>query len=237
MEDQSLVRTAKTVEEAIELATLELGVDRDEIEIDVISTGRSGILGIGAEPAKVSVRMITDDDGTARTALGIVSRLLEDMDVEASPTIRSSGSGPEDPAIIDIQGEDAGLLIGHRGETLRALQFTVNLILNQGEHRNAGVIVDVEQYRERRHRQLRVMAEKMAQRAIAENSEVTLEAMPAADRRIVHMALADYTGVETQSSGEGNQRRVTITSTGEVDPSSVVGDRPRRRRRGPPRDR
>lgn len=233
MEDQSLVRTAKTVEEAIELATLELGVGRDEIAVDVISAGRAGILGIGAEPAKVRVRLLTGDSDTPAAALSIVSTILDALDVDASATIRSSGTGPDDPAVIDVQGEDAGLIIGRRGETLRALQFLVNLVLNADESRSARVVVDVEQYRDRRQRQLRDLAERMAQRAIAGGGAVTLDPMPPADRRIIHVTLADYRGVETESSGEGNDRRVTIISTGEVDPSSVAADRPRRRRRRP----
>ena len=237
MEDQSLVRTAKTVEEAIELATLELGVGPDEIEVDVLSTGRAGILGIGAEPARVRVRLLADDDGSARAALGVVSRILEELNVDAVPTIRSSGSDDDQLAVIDIQGDDAGLLIGRRGETLRALQFITNVILNQGETRTGGVIVDVEQYRERRQRQLRDLAERMAQRAINNGADVTLDPMTAADRRIIHMSLADYKGVRTESSGEGSQRCVTISPTGEVRSSSGGGDRSRRRGRRPPIDR
>ena len=231
MEDQSLVRTARTVEEAIELATLELGVGRDEIEVDVLSAGRAGILGIGAEPARVRIRLITGDDDTAATALSVVSRILDALDVDVSATIRSSGTGPDDPAVIDVQGEDAGLIIGRRGETLRALQFLVNLVLNAEEGRSGRVVVDVEQYRDRRQRQLRTLAERMAERAIASGGAVALDPMPPADRRVVHVTLADYRGVETESSGEGNDRRVTIIATGEVAPSSVATGRSRRRRR------
>ena len=183
------------------------------------------------------VRLLADDDGSARAALGVVSRILEELDVDAVPTIRSSGSDDDQLAVIDIQGDDAGLLIGRRGETLRALQFITNAILNQGETRTGGVIVDVEQYRERRQRQLLDLAERMAQRAINNGADVTLDPMTAADRRIIHMSLADYKGVRTESSGEGSQRCVTISPTGEVRSSSGGGDRSRRRGRRPPIDR
>lgn len=229
MEDQSLVRSAKTVEEAIELATLELGVGRDEIEIDVISQGRSGILGIGAEDARVRVRRITDGDGSAAVALGIVERFLDWMDVDAVATIRSSGGGEEMP-IIDIQGSDAGLLIGHRGETLRAFQFLVNLSLGRGEGRPTGIVLDVEQYRERRSRQLATLARRMAQRAISSGRSVELDPMSPADRRVIHFALADYQGVETQSEGEGADRRVVIITTGEAPRPSRGGRGDGRRR-------
>ena len=229
MEDQSLVRSAKTVEEAIELATLELGVGRDELEIDVISQGRSGILGIGAEDAKVRVRPITGGDGSAAVALGIVERFLDWMDVDAAATIRSSG-GDEEMPVIDIQGSDAGLLIGHRGETLRALQFLVNVALGRGEGRSTGVALDVEQYRERRTRQLAALAKRMAQRSISSGRSVALDPMSPADRRVIHFTLATYQGVETQSEGEGSDRRVVISTTGEAPPSSRGGRGDGRRR-------
>lgn len=229
MEDQSLVRSAKTVEEAIELATLELGVDRDEIEIDVISPGRSGILGIGAEDARVRVRRITGGDGSAAAALGIVGRFLDWMDVDAAATIRSSGDDEEMP-VIDIQGSDAGLLIGHRGETLRAFQFLVNLALGRGEGRSTGVVLDVEQYRARRSRQLAALAKRMAQRAITNGRPVELDPMTPADRRVIHFTLANYQGVETQSEGEGVDRRVIISVTGDA-PRPSRGARGDNRRR------
>ena len=238
MEDQSLVRSAKTVEEAIELATLELGVGRDEIAVDVISEGRPGIFGIGAEPAKVRVRLLTDNDGdsgddsddsTTSAALNIVYDFLDLLDVDADATVRKEGSELDDQPVIDIQGEDAGLLIGNRGETLRSLQFLVNMVLSRTEGRSAGVTLDVAQYRERRMHQLGALAERMAKRAVANGDSVALDAMSPADRRIIHFSLANFAGVRTESSGEGNDRHVVIYSTG--DGSSASGNSGRRGRR------
>ena len=237
MENTSLVRTAKTVDEAIELALLELGVGREEVEVDVVSRGRAGILGIGSEPAEVRVSLLSLSNAAAGTALTIVNRLLDAMDVEATSTIRSSGSGPDDPPIIDIVGEDASLIIGRRGETLRALQFIVNIILAR-QSDSGPVIVDVEQYRQRRQQQVRTLALRMADRAMSDGQPVTLDPMPPADRRVVHVTLADDKGVTTASSGEGAQRRVTITPTGERTsrPSPSGGRQGGNRRRQPPRD-
>ncbi|MEX2599012.1 MAG: RNA-binding cell elongation regulator Jag/EloR [Dehalococcoidia bacterium] len=242
MQNQSLERTGKTVDEAIELAVLELGVGRDEVEVDVISKGRAGILGIGSEPAKVRVRLITGGVGNAGDGLDVVANLLEAMQVDAQPTIRSSGD-EDAPAVIDIQGEDAGLIIGHHGETLRAFQFVTNLILSREQGGPSNVVVDVEQYRERRAVQLRTLAQRMAERAISSGRPVVLEPMPPAERRIVHIALAEHKGVTTESSGEGNQRRVTILPVGASGrpaggPGRTSGSnaRPAARRR-PPRDR
>ena len=144
-----------------------------------------------------------------------MGRFLDWLDVDAAATIRSSGGGEEMP-VIDIQGNDAGLLIGHRGETLRAFQFLVNLTLGRGEGLSTGVVLDVEQYRERRTRQLAALAKRMAQRAIANERPVALDPMSPADRRVIHFTLSDYQGVETQSEGEGADRRVVITATGEA---------------------
>ena len=210
---------------------LELGVGRDEIEVNVVSQGRTGILGIGSEMAKVRVSLITEAGAGAGAALGVVTRLLEAMDVDARATIRSSGTGPDDPTVIDVQGEDAGLIIGRRGETLRALQYVANIVLGRHDDSAGPVIIDVEQYRERRQRQVETLASRMAEQAIASGRSMELDPMSAADRRVVHMALADDVGVTTESSGEGSQRRVTITPTGERAPRPSSGGGGNRRRR------
>ena len=231
MEDQSLIRSAKTVEEAIELATLELGVGRDEIEVDVISNGRAGILGIGSEPAKVRVQLITETDGVASDAIHTVREILSLLNVEVSPTIRNSGKQPEERAIIDIQGEDAGLIIGKKGETLRALQMVVNMIINNNNDRSVGVIIDVEKYRDRRYRELRILAERTAQRVRNNDEEIALEPMPAGDRRVIHSTLSEFEGVETISSGEGIQRKVTIRPVENSSSSERKTRQPRRTKR------
>ncbi|MDE2764816.1 MAG: Jag N-terminal domain-containing protein [Chloroflexota bacterium] len=199
------------MEEAIDLAVMELGVDRDEIVVDVVSAGRAGILGIGAEPAKVRVRLIGDESAAAAAGLSAVSNLLGLLGVEATASIRSSGSGPDDPAVNDVQGEDAGLLIGRRGETLRALQFVINMMLTRGEEPLGPVVVDVEQYRRRRAQELRRLAERTARRAVSTGRSVHLDPMPPADRRIVHMALADSSDATTESAGEGADRHVVVS--------------------------
>ncbi|MCH7607352.1 MAG: protein jag [Chloroflexi bacterium] len=210
---------------AIELALLELGVGRDEVEVDVVSTGRAGILGIGSEDAKVRVIPIGGAGAGASAGLGVVRHILELLDVEAQPSIRSSGGGPDDPPIIDVQGEDAGLIIGRRGDTLRALQFVTNMILGRQREDPTPVIVDVEGYRDRRFAHLRQLATRTAQRVTASGQAVTLEPMPPAERRMIHVTLADNRGVRTESSGDGNERRVTIEPTGEAAPRPQGGAR------------
>ena len=231
MENSSVELTAKTVDEAIELALLELGVDRDEVEVDVVSQGRTGILGLGSEPAKVRVSLIGESGSHARAALDVVNDIIEAIGVEASPSIRSSGGGGE-PAVIDIQGEDAGLIIGRRGETLRAFQFVVNMIVGRQFEDAGSVVVDVEQYRERRQRQVRSMAQRAAERAASSGQAVTMDPMSAADRRVVHMTLADDRSVMTESAGEGQDRAVTVSPTGERPASRPSSGGSRGGRRG-----
>ena len=216
MEKDSIVMTGKTVEEAIEIALLELDADREEVEVDVVSKGKAGILGIGGEPAKVRVSRIMDSGGEAGAGLRAVNKIMRLMDVEAQATIRTSGSGPEDPSIIDVQGTDAGLLIGRRGETLQALQFVVNMMVSRELDRRTTVLVDVEQYRVRRQQNLESMAERMAERVVSSGRPMSLEPMSAADRRIIHMALSSNSNVSTESSGEGQDRKITISPGGRV---------------------
>ena len=196
MEKQPLERTAKTVEEAIELAMLELGVGRDEVEVDVVSQGRTGILGIGSEMAKVRVSLITEAGAGASTALSVVNRLLDAMDVDALATIRNSGTGPDDPTVIDIQGEDAGLIIGRRGETLRALQYVANIVLGRQDDSAGPVVVDVEQYRERRQAQVLAWGTGSIRQIVPVGTDVQ-----SSDRNLVPLKLQEQPG---QPVSQGN---------------------------------
>jgi spoIIIJ-associated protein len=118
--------------------------------------------------------------------------------------------------IIDLTGEDSGLLIGRRGQTLQALQFVVNMIARKELGQSVRVVLDVEHYRQRREESLRDMASKVASRVAQTGRSITLEPMSAADRRMVHVALADYQGVRTESMGLGDERKVTIFPTNQA---------------------
>ena len=126
-------------------------------------------------------------------------------------TLRSAHSPDSGGPVIDITGDDSGLLIGRRGETLRALQFLVNLaVRNSLGGEGVRVILDVERYRERRHNSLHEMALRVADRVANTGRAISLEPMPAAERRVIHMALADHPGVSTESTGFGDSRQVTV---------------------------
>ena len=205
------VMTARTVEEAIELALKELDVDRDEAEVEILSRGKSGFLGIGAELARVRVTKISGGGNAAALATDTVSKILQASGVNVSRTLRAAHDPEVGGPIIDLTGEDSGLLIGRRGQTLQALQFLVNVIVRKGFGENVRVLLDVERYRQRRETSLRDMATKVAARVAQTNRSITLEPMPPADRRIVHTTLTDHPGVTTESAGVGDNRKVTIS--------------------------
>ena len=137
-----------------------------------------------------------------------VDNLLRSMKVSATATPRPQQEGEEDTIELDIEGEDSGLLIGRRGETLRALQFTVNLLV--GQSTRGRVILDVEGYRERRYSSLRTLASRVAERVASTGRPITLEPMAPNERRVIHMALAENSRVATESTGMGESRKITV---------------------------
>lgn len=219
---EEIVRSARTVDEAIELALKELDADRDEAEVEILSRGKTGFLGIGSELAQVKVTRISADrnySGVPTTSAGettaagvatdAVGHILEAAGVNVTRTLRSAHDPESGGPIIDLAGEDSGLLIGRRGQTLQALQFLVNLIVRK-QFDGVRVVLDVENYRQRREASLREMATKIAERVAQTNRSITLEPMPPADRRIIHTTLTDHPSVATESTGEGDGRKVTI---------------------------
>ena len=219
---EEIVRSARTVDEAIELALKELDADRDEAEVEILSSGKTGFLGIGSELAQVKVTRISADRNDAgvpttsageTTAAGVATdalgHMLEAAGVNVTRTLRSAHDPESGGPIIDLAGEDSGLLIGRRGQTLQALQFLVNLIVRK-QFDGVRVVLDVENYRQRREASLREMATNIAERVAQTNRSITLEPMPPADRRIIHTTLTDHPGVATESTGEGEGRKVTI---------------------------
>jgi len=206
---EEIVMSARTVDEAIELGLKELDADRDEVEVEILSRGKTGFLGIGSEVARVRVTKISQDRSAAGVATATVSRILEAAGVNVTRTLRAANDPETGGPIIDLAGEDSGLLIGRRGQTLQALQFLVNMIVRK-EFDDVRVVLDVENYRQRRESSLRDMATKVAARVAQTNRSITLEPMPPADRRIIHTSLSDHPGVTTESTGEGEGRKVMV---------------------------
>ena len=209
--------SGKTVDEAVEKALAELGLDRSQVDVEVVREGRGGILGIGGEEAQVVVR---PKEGAAlegedvKCAVEVLESLLSYLQIEASVRVRA----PETPgdgvglvrAVLDVSGDDLGILIGRRGDTLASLQYVVNLVVGRKLKTKIAIGVDVEGYRRRREQSLKNVALHMAERVKATGQTATLEPMPPNERRIVHLALAREPAVITESIGEGENRKVVI---------------------------
>lgn len=153
------------------------------------------------------------EDEVLQVARETVSELLEKMRVHAEVTTRygeTEDPKQRPPVVVDIHGRDLSILIGRRAETLNALQYITRLIVSKELGRSVLLVVDVEGYRERRERQLRRLARRMAEQAISTGRRQMLEPMPANERRIVHMELRDNPNVTTESVGEEPRRKVTI---------------------------
>ena len=207
---REVVMTARTVEEAIELGLKELDVDRSDVEIDVVSRGKAGILGIGAEPAKVRIAEVAAPPDTVRVTSEVVESLFSLLGVDVVLTLKQMHNEDLDGPIFEIEGDDAGLLIGRKGETLSTLQFIVRYIVSQKMGDRVNLMIDVEGYQERRNLSLANMARRVASRVSDTGRPITLEPMPPNERRIVHLALSDHPRVMTESTGMGSSRQVVI---------------------------
>ena len=204
------VMTAKTVDEAIEIALKELGVDRGEVEVDVVSRGKEGILGIGSEPAKVRVTVLDTPNDLVTVSTDIINSLISKMGVSVSVSLKQAENESVGGPVYDIDGDDSGLLIGRRGETLRALQFLVSFMASRKLESRANLLLDVAGYQSRRYESLSNLATKVAGRVFATGRSIHMEPMPPNERRAVHMALADHPEVSTISEGERESRHVVV---------------------------
>lgn len=214
--------TGKTVEEAIQQALKQLGVTRDQVEIEVLESGTPGIFGIGAEPAKVRV---TIKNSPSSFVKGLLTAIVQfagwDLTVE-EPVVR------EGEIYINMEGSDAGLIIGKRGDTLNALQLLVQSAVAKHFPQSIRVVLDVSKYRERRRAAIIQLALNAAEKARSQKRLVRLRNLTAAERRVVHMTLQSDPTVFTLSEGE-RENRVVIVAPMEM------RDRLLRRQRTPQR--
>lgn len=271
---ESVEVSAKSVDEAIDIALGDLGLKRSQVSIEILTPGKPGIFGLGGEPARIRVTAL--EEGTARpmleeeaeeepyeeeeeeeeeaprweerprrereeeeppraergepievkgldseevqTAVEFLRTLIEGMDIDAEVTVRepetaADGEGRAS-AVLDIEGDDLGLLIGRRGTTLASLQYMVNVMLTRKMDSRVIVTVDVEHYHRRREETLQGLAHRMADRVSNSRRPMTLEPMPASERRIIHLALSEDEDVVTGSVGQGDERKVVIRPRG-----------------------
>jgi spoIIIJ-associated protein len=146
------------------------------------------------------------EDGKADLATEMLVEILKRMSLAAEITVREDA----EEVIIDVAGEDAGRVIGKKGQTLDALQFLINKIVNRFPEGRRHIVLDSGDYRQRRENGLASMARREAKRAVQQSRIITLEPMSPRDRRVIHLSLAKFPGVSTRSDGQGNERRVRI---------------------------
>jgi len=211
MSDGEMEVTGRTVEDATRKAEDELGLSREEFETEIVHEGRTGVLGLGGEDAVIRVRPLAPAESAGDVVIGtvgeeIVSKLLELMGLEGDVKYEDDGSS----AVLNIEGDDLGVLIGRRGTTISSLQHIVRLMIASRQTDWPFLTVDVCGYKRRRRSALEDLARRVADQARARRRPIALEPMPADERRVVHLALADHPDVYSESEGVATERKVVI---------------------------
>jgi len=202
---KQVTATGQTVEEAVESALAQLNTTKDRADVDIIDEGKKGIFGIfGARPAVVKVTVILDPIEEAKKFLEQVS---EQMGARAEIEIIRDGK----QVTFVMTGEKIALLIGKRGQTLNSLQYLTQLVINRSSNHYLNVILDAEDYRNRRSETLIQLAHRLAGKAVKTGKDVALEPMPSYERKVIHSALSDNKRVKTFSDGSEPHRFIVIT--------------------------
>ena len=216
---KEIIVTAKTVEEARAKAAAELNVPEEDLEVTVLEEGKKGFLGIGATDAKISAVYTVKRSDVAKD---FICKIIEDMELNLTVNVQA---GNNDDTLITVDGEGAGILIGHHGETLDSLQYLANLAANKkvkGEKQEyVKITLDIEGYRAKREQALRALARRTAAKVVKGKKSVMLEPMNPYERRIIHSEVQGIEGVSTNSIGSENNRRIVMFLD---DSKAVAGD-------------
>lgn len=202
----------KNTEEAIETASRELNLPMEELNIDIIEPGSAGIFGlVGGKKAKITVttkalKETHEDDGALPLSQETLEKILALIPIDTTVNAEQT----DGKINLNIEGDKSGLLIGRKGKTLDALQYIVNKIVNKAMEKRMYIVVDSENYRERRKESLIEMAFKMGEKAKKIKKTVTTNLLNPHDRRIVHLALKEDESLDTRSRGEGLLKKVII---------------------------
>ena len=196
-----LLAKGKTVDEAISHGLDEMGLSLDEVEIDILDDGSGSLLGFG----KAKVKLLKKR-GLAKNAEDFLTEVFANMGVSANLNIEET----DDVLSIDIVGNNLGVLIGHRGETLDALQYLTSLVVNRETDNYKRTLLDTENYREKREKALIKLANKLAKKVVDTNRRVKLEPMNPYERRVIHATLQGNPKIRTYSQGEDPHRNVVI---------------------------
>lgn len=198
-------KSAKTIDEAVELALKELGAAREDVNIEVVNEGKKGFLGIGSVEATVRVTALETPVSKAETYLKSV---LSGMGIEA--TLDTSYEDERVDISINCDESDAGAIIGRRGDNLDALQYLTSLVVNKGEENYIRVSLNIEGYREKREETLIRLAKSKASFVAKTHRSITLEPMNPNERRIIHSTLQEFRNIYTYSTGDEPNRRIVI---------------------------
>lgn len=202
---QSIEKIAKNFDEAVTEALKELNTTIDKVEVKVLEQGNKGFLGIfGTKPCKV---LVTKKFDPVFIAQNFLNEVIDTMKISASTNITLK----DRVLLIEIVGKDASKFIGKHGQTLDALQYLVNLVVNKGEAPFVNVSIDCENYRQKRKEALENLARNLAKKAKQIKRNVVLEPMSAYERRIIHSTLQSDKLVATYSEGEEPYRNVVIS--------------------------
>ncbi|ECJ9436992.1 protein jag [Listeria innocua] len=200
---RDITAQGSNVEEAIQNALATLETTRDKVEVEVLDEGKKGIFGIGSRLAMVKV--IEKEDGI-QVAIDYLLDVATKMDAVITIDVEEVGKDVK----LQIKGESLGMLIGKHGQTLNALQYLTQLIANKTTSQYKNIIVNVGDYRERRHETLVLLANKMADKALKTKRAVHLEPMPSFERKIIHAILSENEQIETHSEGRDPYRYIVI---------------------------
>ncbi len=217
---KSIEVSGKSEDDAIQSALDQLGLQRDEVSVEIVERAKAGFFGLKSTPAVVRVTYESDVSNSERIEDFLTGLFLR-MGVRAKPEI-SEGDGV---VSVNLTGEDPGVLIGRRGETLDAIQHLTNYVINTGATGRVRVNIDAENYRERRNEALERLAEKVASKVIKYRRNMTLEPMNSYERHIIHTALQETDNVTTYSIGTEPNRRIVVayerkSAAGDPTPSS-----------------
>ncbi len=198
-------KTGKNVDEAVNMAIEELQCSIDDVSVEILDEGAKGIFGlIGVKAARVRV---TRKDTCGEKAVKYLQAIFDNMNVNVEIDMKEDS----DSVDIKIQGQDSGIIIGRRGETLEALQYLAGLAINNGEEGYKKVVIDIENYRKKREDTLIKLSNKLAERVLRTRRSITLEPMSPYERRIIHSTLQNNKMVKTYSLGDEPNRKVVIT--------------------------
>lgn len=197
--------TGRTLDEAIEIALESLGIKKDNADITILDKPSQGLLGLlGNKDARVLVKAKVEP---VQYLKEYITTMLEYIEIDGSVSV----SEDEEKIEAEIFGDDVGVLIGRRGKTLSDLQYILNIVIRrQYGELNKMVVLDIEKYRSRREKTLTQLAKNVARKVIQDGREQALEPMTPQERRIIHLALQDYTGVTTYSDGDEPYRKVIV---------------------------